>query len=137
MSAPQATHRPFSGMGEFLCPHAGHTIELSAALAIAVPKASTTGGGRVHFPSGPRGNQAGATLSPRNANGLGVYSAAAAPDAGFPQVTKGSAPSLPVKTGPFDGGPGLLSTTEPDPELTALPAPPKRERTTAVVLMVL
>jgi hypothetical protein len=50
-------------------------------------------------------------------------------------VTKGSAPTLPVKTGPFDGP--LLSTTEPDPELEALPAPPKRERTTAVVLMVL
>lgn len=52
-------------------------------------------------------------------------------------MTKGSAPSLPAKTGPFGDGPALLSTTEPDPELTALPAPPKRERTTAVILMVL
>lgn len=51
-------------------------------------------------------------------------------------MTKGSAPSLPAKSGPFDDGPSILSTTEPDPELTALPAPPKRERTTAVILMV-
>lgn len=49
-------------------------------------------------------------------------------------MTKGSAPTLPAKTGPFDEA--MLSTSEPDPELEALPAPPKRERTTAVVLMV-
>lgn len=51
-------------------------------------------------------------------------------------MTKGSAPTLPVKDGPFDG-PAILSTSELDPELSALPAPPKKERTTAVILMVL
>lgn len=52
-------------------------------------------------------------------------------------MTKGPAPSLPVKSGSFADDASFLSTSEPDPELTALPAPPKRERTTAVVLMVL
>lgn len=52
-------------------------------------------------------------------------------------MTKGPAPSLPSKSGALaDDGP-FLSTSEPDPELTALPAPPKRERTMAVVLMIL
>ncbi|MEZ4295206.1 MAG: hypothetical protein R3B70_09545 [Polyangiaceae bacterium] len=51
-------------------------------------------------------------------------------------MTKSSASSLPAKPDPFDGGPALVSA-EPDPELTALPAPPKRERTAAVILMIL
>lgn len=51
-------------------------------------------------------------------------------------MSKGPAPSLPVKSSSFADERDFLSTTEPDPELTALPAPPKRERTTAVVLMV-
>lgn len=50
-------------------------------------------------------------------------------------MTKGSAPTLPAKSAPFEGS--LLTASEPDPELEALPAPPKRERTMAVVLMVL
>lgn len=50
-------------------------------------------------------------------------------------MTKGSASSLPAKPGPFANG-GVLISAEPDPELTALPAPPKRERTAAVLLMI-
>lgn len=52
-------------------------------------------------------------------------------------MTKGPAPSMPVKPATFADDPAFLSASEPDPELTALPAPPKRERTFAVVLMVL
>lgn len=52
-------------------------------------------------------------------------------------MTKGPVPSMPVKSSSLAGDPDFLSATEPDPELTALPAPPKRERTTAVILMVL
>ncbi len=62
-------------------------------------------------------------------------------------MTKGPASSLPSKSGSFAderlAGDGLSaaflssSSSEPDPELSALPAPPKRERTIAVVLMVL
>lgn len=53
-------------------------------------------------------------------------------------MSKGPVPSLPVKSGALTGDDAFLSsTTEPDPELTALPAPPKRERTLAVVMMVL
>lgn len=44
---------------------------------------------------------------------------------------------MPSKPASLADDPALLSATEPDPELTALPAPPKRERTFAVVLMVL
>ena len=44
---------------------------------------------------------------------------------------------MPVKPGDFAGDEAFLGTTEPDPELTALPAPPKRERTFAVVMMCL
>ena len=56
---------------------------------------------------------------------------------GKPSVSKGPAPSVPVKPGDFAGDPAFFGATEPDPELTALPAPPKRERTFAVVMMCL
>jgi hypothetical protein len=52
-------------------------------------------------------------------------------------VTKGPVPTLPVKPGPFADDPAFLAASEPDPELTALPAPPKRERSLAVALMVM
>lgn len=52
-------------------------------------------------------------------------------------MSKAPAPSLPSKSGALTGDEAFLSTSEPDPELTALPAPPKRERTFAVVMMVL
>jgi hypothetical protein len=44
---------------------------------------------------------------------------------------------MPAKPASLADEPRLLSAAEPDPELTALPAPPKRERTFAVVMMVL
>jgi len=43
----------------------------------------------------------------------------------------------PAKSGSLADERDFLSTLEPDPELTALPAPPRRERTMAVALMVL
>ncbi|MFO0588674.1 MAG: hypothetical protein U0441_14085 [Polyangiaceae bacterium] len=52
-------------------------------------------------------------------------------------MSKGPAPSVPVKPGDFAGDPAFFGATEPDPELTALPAPPRRERTFAVVMMCL
>lgn len=40
-------------------------------------------------------------------------------------------------TGPGDAPPRALDAAEPDPDLLALPAPPKRERTATVIMMVI
>lgn len=49
-------------------------------------------------------------------------------------MTKGP---VPTKSGTMAEDARFLEASEPDPELTALPAPPRRERTTAVLLMAL
>ena len=46
-------------------------------------------------------------------------------------------PHLPTSTltGPGNAPPGVFDLAEPDPELLALPAPPKKERTVTVIVM--
>jgi hypothetical protein len=40
-------------------------------------------------------------------------------------------------TGPGDAPPRILDVAEPDPDLLALPAPPRKERTATVIMMVI